>query len=88
MALRSFQSKICLRHAQDARKYTLSILRQVFGMRFAGPFVAKAIFRIRVVTARLERYHPVNAICTEDAELAFVIAAKVNQATTTLAGAG
>jgi hypothetical protein len=30
----------------------------------------------------------VNAICAEDAELAFVIAAKVNQAAATLPGAG
>jgi hypothetical protein len=36
----------------------------------------------------LESYNPVNAIGPEDAELALVIAAKVNQAATTLAGAG
>jgi hypothetical protein len=40
------------------------------------------------VTARLERYHPVNAICAENAELAFVVTAKVNQAAATLPGAG
>jgi len=36
----------------------------------------------------LEFDHPVNAVGAEDTELSFVIAAKVNQATTTLAGAG
>jgi hypothetical protein len=35
----------------------------------------------------LEGDHPMNAVCTEDTELAFVIAAKVNQAAATLAGA-
>jgi hypothetical protein len=35
----------------------------------------------------LEFDHPVNAVGAEDTELSFVIAAKVNQATTTLAGA-
>jgi hypothetical protein len=50
--------------------------------------VAKAIFRIRCGKCRLERYHPVNAICPEYAELALVIAAKVNQSAATLPGAG
>ena len=36
----------------------------------------------------LEGYNPVNAISPEDAELAFAIAAKVNQSAATLARAG
>ena len=36
----------------------------------------------------LESYNPVNAIRTEDAELALVIAAKVDEATTAPASAG
>jgi hypothetical protein len=36
----------------------------------------------------LEGYNPVNAISPEDAELAFAIAAKVNEAAATLARAG
>jgi hypothetical protein len=36
----------------------------------------------------LEFDDPVNAVRAEDTELSFVIAAEVNQATTTLAGAG
>jgi hypothetical protein len=36
----------------------------------------------------LEGHHAVNAICPEDAELALVITAKVDEAATTLSGAG
>jgi hypothetical protein len=36
----------------------------------------------------LESYNPVNAICPEDAELALVIAAEIDQTATTPAGAG
>jgi hypothetical protein len=36
----------------------------------------------------LESHNPVNAVCPEDAELALVIAAKVDQTTTTPASAG
>jgi hypothetical protein len=37
---------------------------------------------------RLEGYNPVNAIRPEDAELALIIATKIDQTTATLAGAG
>ena len=36
----------------------------------------------------LKRHDPVNKICPEDAELSLVVTAKVDKATTTLAGAG
>jgi hypothetical protein len=36
----------------------------------------------------LESYNPVNAICPEDAELTLVIAAEIDQTTTTPASAG
>ena len=38
--------------------------------------------------ASLERYNPVNAISPEDAELALVITAEVNEAAMSLTGAG
>ena len=36
----------------------------------------------------LEGYYPVNAIRPEDAELAFIVATKIDQTSATLAGAG
>ena len=36
----------------------------------------------------LKRHDPVNTICPEDAELSFVVTAKVDEAAATLAGAG
>jgi hypothetical protein len=45
-------------------------------------------FLIRGLTSdALQGYNPVNAISPEDAELAFAIAAKVNETAATLAGA-
>jgi hypothetical protein len=43
---------------------------------------------LRLDQSRLEGYNPVNAISPEDAELALAIAAKVDEAAATLAGAG
>jgi hypothetical protein len=61
----------------------------LYNQRFAG--MCLRIFALRRGPSgetALKRYHPVNTICPEDAELALVVTAEVNEATPTLAGAG
>ena len=83
----------------DARKFTLLIF---FYLEDGGLVASAQLERVLVLyqgiwgtqtccTFRpglLEGHHAVNAICPEDAELALVITAKVDEAATTLSGAG
>jgi len=41
-----------------------------------------------VLAKCLERHDPMNTVCAEDAELAFIVAAEIDQAAAALAGAG
>jgi hypothetical protein len=83
----SFQSEVCARSPDigDAPKCNLSIcLEGTWVCEFPGSDGLQWVF----MKKNLESDHPMNAVRPEDAELALVIAAKIDETTAPPAGAG